>query len=938
MLSDGLKSALGVAVVAALLLAVSQPTLAQGGSAPAKPSTPTVDSVAHDAVSISWTDPGDSSITGYQILRRSPAIHAQGHFEVIDDDTASTDTSYEDATVEPETRYVYRVKARNAHGLSERSSYVNATTPAAPDLTPATPARPTVDSVTHDAVSIIWADPEDSSITGYQVLRRNRAVHAQGQFEVIEDDTASTDTSYEDATVEAETRYVYRVQARNAHGLSGRSGYVTTTTPADPTPVNTAATGLPTITGTAQVGETLSADTSGISDANGLTTASFSYQWLRTSAGTDADIPGATGQTYTLTSDDQGNTVKVTVSFTDDDGYEETLTSAATDTVARPANVAATGAPTITGTAQVGETLSAATSGISDSNGLTNASFSYQWVRTSGGTDADISGATGQTYTLTSDDQGNTVKVRVSFSDDDGYTERVTSAATQHVSPRLNQIATGLPSISGTAAVGETLSVDTSAISDADGMTNAQFSYQWLHSGSGTDTEISGATDSTYTVVEGDTGKAFKVRVSFTDDAGHAERLVSGATAVVLVALQGQHNVFEPSNADLPADTSTSGTVAVGGSATGESTFNKDVDWWKVTLEANKTYSFTLSRLDYGDHGRLHNPYLHGLYDSTGTLIPGTQDDNHGPHLGAYFHFAITTAGTYYVAAGGVHFGYHALHPHFTMGGYTLSVADVTDDFDDDFAAGIGTTGTVSVGVVSAGGAISGSHTVDGEIETGGDEDWFKVALTAGKKYMIDMHGADTLGGRLWDPVIGGLYSSDGTAIANTRTDDGGVNNEARLIYTATTSGDHFIRAEDDYRYKGEYQISVLDVTAGWPDDHPADTSTTGTVSVDGSLDAEIEVTNDRDWIKVSLTAGVRYRIDVFEKEDQRGLYNPYIYGIHDSDGEFIAGTTDGYSGRGRYGARVVFTPTATGDHFINIGGAAETHLGAYTVTVEQRN
>ena len=97
-----------------------------------------------------------------------------------------------------------------------------------------------------------------------------------------------------------------------------------------PPPANSAATGAPAITGTARVGETLTADTSGIADADGLTGASFSYQWL--ADGTD--ISGATGSTYTLASTDLGKAVKVRVSFTDDAGYEETLTSAATAAVA----------------------------------------------------------------------------------------------------------------------------------------------------------------------------------------------------------------------------------------------------------------------------------------------------------------------------------------------------------------------------------------------------------------------------------------------------------------------------------------------------------------------------------------------------------------------------------------------------------------------------
>ena len=98
-------------------------------------------------------------------------------------------------------------------------------------------------------------------------------------------------------------------------------------------PPNQTATGQPTITGTPQAGETLSADTSGIGDANGLTNAQYAYQWIRNDGNTDTNIPGATGQTHALTQDDVGTAIKVQVSFTDDHGYSESVTSTATAAV-----------------------------------------------------------------------------------------------------------------------------------------------------------------------------------------------------------------------------------------------------------------------------------------------------------------------------------------------------------------------------------------------------------------------------------------------------------------------------------------------------------------------------------------------------------------------------------------------------------------------------
>ena len=296
---------------------------------------------------------------------------------------------------------------------------------------------------------------------------------------------------------------------------------------------NNAATGVPTITGTAQVGQTLTADTSGIVDADGLDDVSYSYQWIRSDEGTDSDIAGATGSTYVLVRTDQGKTVKVNVSFTDDRNNQESLTSTATTTVAARPNNPATGAPTITGTAQVGQTLTASTSGIADADGLDDVSYNYQWVRNDGTTDADIGGATGSTYELVVADQGNTVKVRVTFTDDWSNSESLTSAVTSAVAARPNNAATGAPTISGTAQVGEILTASTSGIADADGLDDVSYNYQWIRNDGTTDSDIAGATGSTYELVDADQGKTIKVKVSFADDWNNQESLTSAATGAV---------------------------------------------------------------------------------------------------------------------------------------------------------------------------------------------------------------------------------------------------------------------------------------------------------------------------------------------------------------------------------------------------------------------
>ena len=396
------------------------------------------------------------------------------------------------------------------------------------------PAKPTglTATVSHDSVSLTWDDPGDESITGYQILRRDRALHAIGEFLVHVDDTGNANTTFTDNDVEPSVQYVYRIKAKNNAGLSELSEWVRANMPAPTRDPNSPATGVPTVTGTAQVGEVLTADTSGIADADGLENATFSYQWVGNDGSSDTDITGATDTSHTLVAGDEGQTIKVRVSFSDDAGNETTLTSTATEAVAARPNTSATGRPSISGTVRVGEVLTADTSGIADDDGLTNVSYGYQWV--AGGT--DLGGATGSTYTLTASEQGKTIRVRVSFTDDAGNQESLTSAATDEVAVRPNSPATGQPIISGTVRVGDMLTADTSGIADADGLDNVSYRYQWVVTDRGAYFDISGETGATYTLVAADRGLYIQVRVSFTDDAGKRETLTSALTDVVPAA------------------------------------------------------------------------------------------------------------------------------------------------------------------------------------------------------------------------------------------------------------------------------------------------------------------------------------------------------------------------------------------------------------------
>ena len=88
--------------------------------------------VPHDAITLTWDDPGDS-ITGYVILRRLRYDDPSGHFDELVADTGTAATTYTDDTVVAETTYTYRIKAINGAGVSERPRWFHIDTPSAPD-------------------------------------------------------------------------------------------------------------------------------------------------------------------------------------------------------------------------------------------------------------------------------------------------------------------------------------------------------------------------------------------------------------------------------------------------------------------------------------------------------------------------------------------------------------------------------------------------------------------------------------------------------------------------------------------------------------------------------------------------------------------------------------------------------------------------------------
>ena len=363
------------------------------------------------------------------------------------DITGATDSTYSlDDADEGKTIKVKVGFTDDAGSDESLTSAATASVAARPDQGSAldTPDQPVGTAVFVGGVDLEWNDVPGADSYDVQLFRNGQWTDLPGDGVEIAFYGAGAIIS----ELDPGSTHWFQVRARNAHGSSDWSNFMQVGSTNQSTlgkrarPDNVTASGAPVINGTAQVGESLTADAAGIEDGNGLDRVQFGFQWVTNDGSADADITGATDSTYTLVAADEGKTVKVRVSFTDRGGYAESLTSDATDTVSfavqqQVANSPATGALAVTGAAQVGQTLTADTSAIADTDGLTNVSYSYQWVANDGTNDTDITGATGSGYTLVAADEGKIIKVKVGFTDDAGHGETLTSAATGIVAAAL---------------------------------------------------------------------------------------------------------------------------------------------------------------------------------------------------------------------------------------------------------------------------------------------------------------------------------------------------------------------------------------------------------------------------------------------------------------------------------------------------------------------
>jgi len=292
-----------------------------------------------------------------------------------------------------------------------------------------------------------------------------------------------------------------------------RTGYTTTRSTSSATaavqPGVFAAGAPPTVAGTAQVGQPLTA-----SPGEWSPSADAAYQWLVDGA----PVAGATGPSYTPVAEDLRRQVSVQVTVSRPGYTPASATSAATDPV-MPGTFQNTSDPSISGTAKVGVPLHASPGGWSP-----EPTFGYQWYADG----SPVPGATSNTFTPTPAEVGRTVSVQVLARRPGYLTAVIDSAATAAVLPGTNSVVTA-PVIAGQPIVGRTLSASPGTWA----VPPSAVTYQWYADG----VPVPGATASTLTLTQDQLDQRIRVRVTATADGYEPRSADSRGTGPVVLGL-----------------------------------------------------------------------------------------------------------------------------------------------------------------------------------------------------------------------------------------------------------------------------------------------------------------------------------------------------------------------------------------------------------------
>ncbi|MFL5838888.1 MAG: fibronectin type III domain-containing protein, partial [Thermoleophilaceae bacterium] len=503
--STDVGSTIVVAVIATngagFATAASLATTPVGGVAPANTSSPSISGGANDGQTLTadhgdWN--GSTPITyGYQ-WRRCDTSGA--NCTAIPSATAASYTLTSD---DVGSTIIVAVTASNSGGSSTATSSASGLVAG---IAPANTTAPSISGSALDGQTLTADHGDWNGSTPITYAYQWRDCDSAGF--TCTDIAGATDRTYVLRSSDVGQTIMVAATATNSAGFaSATSGPTAAVAPVAPANIK-----LPTVTGSAKLGATLTANAGTWS---GTTPITYAYQWQSCAADGSgcADLAGATAATYGVQPSDFGNRLHVVVTASNGTGASS-ATSADTDAVvAAPVNTAA---PTISGTPDGVSTLSADSGTWS---GSTPIDYAYQWqsCASDGSGCVDINNATSASYRPTASDVGNALRVQVTASNVAGSAQAA-SDVTAPVSAS-GPANTTAPSISGTMLEGQTLTADNGTWT---GTAPIDYAYQWRHCNSdgGGCTNVAGATSPSYVLSTYDSGATLDVLVTATNTAG----------------------------------------------------------------------------------------------------------------------------------------------------------------------------------------------------------------------------------------------------------------------------------------------------------------------------------------------------------------------------------------------------------------------------------
>jgi hypothetical protein len=339
---------------------------------------------------------------------------------------------------------------------------------------------------------------------------------------------------------------------------------------------------------------------------------------------------------------------------------------------------------------------------------------------------------------------------------------------------------------------------------------------------------------------------------------------------------------------DYSANSAAPGLLRVGGQVDGAIEYSGDIDRINLDLQGGNIYTLTLTESHNHAYGMMFE-----LYDAAGNFISraGYADVSDNPRQ---LTFTAQTSGTYYVA---VSYNYVAMT---STHGYTLTASGSTpDDYGD-------TTATAT--------AMALNTTVHGQTTHVQDIDMLKVTLKAGVTYNLklwpDSAYSTANATSAWFSVSG----QDGaTGITVARADTG---------FTPATDGAYYIAIKAGSDKPENYLFSATIA----PDDYSANAASTGRLTLNGTAKGTLELSGDRDWFALDMTAGMTYGLAL--KYGAGVTLSPSANQIAlklvDAQGHTLTSATPSDFSNDPV---LSYTATASGKFYVEIGGGAGTYL-----------